>query len=276
MMIDTSLEELNMSHVLTPPQPIRVFIVDDHAVMRAGLRLLLASQPGLTTVGEAATRTEVLRDVAETQPDIILLDLDLGGESAIDSIPTLLATAPGAQVLILTGVRDPDLHQQAVRLGAKGLVLKEKAPEILFQAIAKVHSGEVWVERTMAARVLDEMRRTSMAPQPDPEAAKIASLTARERCIISLIGEGLRNKQIANRLYISEATVRHHLTTIFDKLGVADRLELVVYAYRQGLVELPRELYPQKYAPSHPASPTAPPVSHIPIGPWPHASRARR
>ena len=220
--------------------PIRVLVVEDHTIMRAGLCMLLESQPGLTTVGEAATSTEILEAVVDTQPDIVLLDLDLGGKSTIDSIPTLLAAAPGAQVLILTGVRDPGLHRQAVRLGARGLVLKEKAPEVLLQAIAKVHSGEAWIERTMMAQVLDEMTRTPVAAQLDPEVTRIASLTARERCVITLIGEGLRNQQIADRLCISETTVRHHLTAIFDKLEVADRLELVVYAYRQGLVELPR------------------------------------
>ena len=229
-----------MPHVHTPPQPIRVFIVDDHAVMRVGLRLLLESHVGLTVVGEAATCTEILDAVVCTQPDIVLLDLDLGGECAVDSIPALLAATPEVRVLILTGIRDPSLHRQAVRLGARGLVLKEKAPEVLFQAIAKVHSGEVWIERTMMARVLDEMTRAPVVPQPDPETAMIASLTARERCIITLIGEGLRNRQIADRLCISETTVRHHLTATFAKLEVADRLELVVYAYRHGLVELPR------------------------------------
>ena len=229
-----------MQCVDTPPQHIRVFIVEDHAIMRAGLRLLLESQPGLTMVGEAATRTGVLEAIGGAQPDIVLLDLDLAGESTVDSIPALLTAAPGAHVLILTGVRDPELHRQAVRLGARGLVLKEKAPEILLQAIAKVHRGEAWIERTMMGQVLDEMTRAQAAPRPDPELAKIASLTARERCIITLIGEGLRNQQIADRLYISETTVRHHLTAIFDKLEVDDRLELVVYAYRHGLVELPR------------------------------------
>jgi DNA-binding NarL/FixJ family response regulator len=229
-----------MSDVHPPTPHIRVFLVDDHAIMRAGLRLLLANQPWLTIVGEAVTRTEVLEAVGCAQPDIVLLELYLGGESTIDSIPTLLAAVPGAQVIILTGVRDPDLHRQAVRLGARGLVLKEKTPEILLQAIAKVYSGEVWIERTMMARVLDEMTRAQAAPRPDPERAKIARLTTRERCIITLIGAGLQNQQIADRLYIGETTVRHHLTAIFDKLEVANRLELVVYVYRQGLVKLPR------------------------------------
>jgi two-component system, NarL family, nitrate/nitrite response regulator NarL len=220
--------------------PIRVLLVEDHALMRAGLRLLLANQPEMTLVGEAATSTEALAVASAVHPDIIVLDLDLGGESALDLMPVLLVVAPQAHVLILTGVRDPALHQHALRLGARGLVRKEHAAEALLQAIVKVHAGEAWLERTMMAQVLDMLGRASRAQQLDPEAAKIATLTARERDIIALIGEGRRNRQIATRLCISETTVRHHLTVIFDKLAVMDRLELVVYAYRHDLVKLPQ------------------------------------
>src|SRR5919201_2699612 len=219
------------------PPPIRVLLVEDHAMMRAGLRLLLANQPDMTVVGEAATSAEALAVASAVQPDIIVLDLDLGGESALDLMPVLLVVAPQAHVLILTGVRDLPLHQHALRLGARGLVRKEQAAEVLLQAIVKVHAGEAWLERTMMAMVLDTLGRASRAQQLNPEAAKIATLTARERDIIALIGEGLRNRQIATRLRISETTVRHHLTVIFDKLEVMDRLELVVYAYRHGLVK---------------------------------------
>jgi DNA-binding NarL/FixJ family response regulator len=223
---------------MTTP-PIRVLLVDDHVVMRMGLRLLLESQPDLLVVGEAATGAEALTAATCEAPDVIVLDLDLGGESAIDSLPALRAAAPQARVLILTGVRDPALQRQAVRCGAVGLVRKETAAEVLVQAIRKVHAGEAWLERTMMAAVLDEMQSPSTAPPCDPEAAKIASLTTREREVIALIGEGLKNRDIATRLRISETTVRHYLTTIFAKLEVTDRLELVVYAYRYSLVTLP-------------------------------------
>lgn len=219
---------------------IGVLIVDDHAFLRMGLRLFLESQPELAVVGEAATCTEALAIAASAQPDVIVLDLDFNGESAIDGIPDLLAIAPEARVLILTGVRDPNLHRQAVHLGAVGLVLKENAAEVLLQAIKKVHAGEVWLEGRMMANVLNEMRRSRTAQKADPEVAKIATLTARERDVIALIGEGLKNRQIAERLGISETTVRHHMNAIFNKLEVTDRLELVVYAYRHGLVTLSR------------------------------------
>jgi two-component system, NarL family, nitrate/nitrite response regulator NarL len=221
-------------------QPIRVVIVDDHGVVRAGLRMLIESRPGTTVVGEASNGHEALAVVARTQPDIIVLDLDLGGENGVDCLPRLRLAASTARVLILTGVRDPDLHRQAVRLGAMGLVLKEKAAAVLLQAIEKVHAGEVWLEPTMIANVLGEMTGTRASQLTDPEAAKIAVLTEREREVVALIGQGLRNKQIAERLGISETTVRHHLTSIFAKLDVADRLELVIYAYRHSLAGPPR------------------------------------
>jgi DNA-binding NarL/FixJ family response regulator len=216
------------------PQAIRVFIVDDHAMMRTGLRLFLENQPELAVVGEAATCTEALTVVSDVQPDMIVLDLDLGKESAIGFIPELLAAVPQARILILTGVRDPDLHQRALSLGAIGLVPKEQLADVLLQAIVKVHAGEAWIEPSMMASVLGAMVRVQ---RPDPEAARIATLTARERDIIALIGEGLKNRQIATRLHISETTVRHHLTSIFSKLGVVDRLDLLVYIHRHDLLE---------------------------------------
>jgi DNA-binding NarL/FixJ family response regulator len=218
-------------------QSIRVLIIDDHAVIRAGLRLLLENQPGITVVGEAANRTEALTVATNEQPDIILLDLDLGGESGLDCLRELLTAASGARVLVLTGVRDTDLHRRAVELGAMGLVLKDEAANVLLRAITRVCAGEVWFERAMIARVLSQLTHPQQAQPLTPEEERIAALTKREREVITLVGEGLRNKQIAERLYISEATVRHHLTAIFAKLDVADRFELVIYAYRYGLAK---------------------------------------
>ncbi len=226
------------------PQSIRVLIVDDHGIVRAGLRMLLESQPGTTVVGEAANGAEALALATRLQPDVIVLDLDLGEENAIESIPTLLSAAPAARILILTGVRDSEAHREAVRRGAMGLVLKERAAETLLQAIAKVGAGEVWLEPTMIARVLGELTRPQPAQHTSPEAAKIATLTEREREVITLVGNGLRNKQIAERLYISEATVRHHLTAVFAKLGVTDRFELALYAYQHGLAKPPVQSTP--------------------------------
>ncbi len=219
--------------------PIRVLLVDDHRLVRAGLRMLIESQPDLVIVGEAENREECFELVKREQADIILLDLDLRGEVSLDFLPQLIPLTKGAKVMLLTGSRDPELHRRGIRLGARGLVLKDHASESLVKAIRKVHVGEMWLDRAMMVEVLSEMTRAIEAKEKNPEAAKIASLSPREREVIALIGEGLKNKQIANRLFISETTVRHHLGSIFSKLGVSDRLELVIYAYRHGLAKPP-------------------------------------
>ncbi len=216
-------------------EPIRILLVDDHTLMRAGLETLIAQRPGLQVVGEAANRVQAVAMASAEQPDIILLDLDLGSENSIDFLPELLATAPNARVILLTGLNNPELHRRAVHLGAMGLVLKEEATAVLVKAIEKVYAGEIWLNRTMVASVLGE--RSKAKEQVDPEQAKIATLTPRERDVIALIAEGLTNKQIADRLFVSEATVGHHLGSIFNKLGVANRLQLVVYAYKHGLAK---------------------------------------
>src|SRR5262245_43445676 len=221
-------------------QTIKVLIIDDHAMFRTGLRLAIESRPGIKVVAEAATSAEALAAAAREAPDIILLDLDLGEESGFELLPELIASGHAGRVILLTGLRDPEAHRRAVRMGAVGLVLKDHAIETVLKAIEKVYAGEAWLDRTMIATILRERSRPDAANGRSAEAAKIATLTERERQAISLIGEGLKNREIAERMFISEATVRHHLTSIFNKLGVADRLELVIYAYQHNLAELPR------------------------------------
>ena len=221
-------------------KPIRVLIIDDHVVIRAALRMFLDSQPGIIVVGEGSGPQDAIAVASREQPEIILLDLDLGEANGLDLLPELHAAAPDAHVVVLTGVRDVQMHRRAVHLGAVGLVLKERAPEVLLEAIARVAAGEVWLENLLVASVLSEMTRRPPPSQPlDPEKIKIKALTVREREIITLIGQGCRNQTIADRLCISEATVRHHLTSIYHKLAVGDRLELAIYAYRHGLASFP-------------------------------------
>lgn len=217
--------------------PIRIVLVDDHALVLAGLRMLIESQPGLAVIGEASNSDEALAVVAREQPEIVLLDLDLAGRSGLDLIPDLRTASPASRIVVLTGLRDAAAHQQAVRSGARGVVLKEMAADVLVKAIEKVHAGEAWLNRTMIADVLAELPRAK--EKEDPEGPRIRSLSAREREVLALIGEALSNKKIAERLCITETTVRHHLTSIFAKLGVSDRLELLVYAHRHKLVPPP-------------------------------------
>jgi two-component system, NarL family, nitrate/nitrite response regulator NarL len=216
--------------------PIRVLLIDDHVVMRKGLRMLIETQPGMRVVGEATDRDAAMLSAAREQPDIILLDLDLGNESGLDILPELRTAAKGARVIVLTGIRDPAEHRQAVRLGATGMVLKEQALDTLVQAIERVYAGETWLDPALVANVLSDRSRTR-GSAANFTAADIAALTEREHEVIALIGEGLKNRQIGERLSISETTVVHHLTSIFAKLGVVNRLELVTYAYRHGLTK---------------------------------------
>ena len=202
--------------------------------------MIIQSRAGMTIVGEAGNRDDALSLAASEHPNIILLDLDLGGDSGMNLITDLIAASSEARIIILTGVRDPEVHRQAVLLGAMGIVKKEKAAEVLITAIERVHLGEAWLDPSLVAGVLSEMTLSSKGRKIDPEAEKIAALTNREREVIALVGEGIKSREIAGRLFISETTVRHHLTSIFDKLGVADRVELLIYAYRHGLASPPR------------------------------------
>jgi DNA-binding NarL/FixJ family response regulator len=213
-------------------------LVDDHKVVREGLRLLVQSQPGQKVVGDAGNLKEALLLAGREQPDVILLDLDLGNESGLEIISQLLATAKRAQVLVLTGLRDPEVHRQAILHGAMGVVQKENASEVLLKAIQKIHSGEIWYDRAKLGGVLADMLRGPEARGTDAPPVNSAMLTHRESEIVALVSQGLQNKQIADKLFISHVTVRHHLTSIFAKVGVSSRLELIIYAYNHGLAKV--------------------------------------
>lgn len=221
-------------------RPIRVVLIDDQRLFRVGIRSLIDRGNGVAVVGEAGSRADALVVVQSEQPDVILLEMTLQGDSSLDCIPEMLSIAENAKVLMLTAARDSELHRTAVRMGAKGLVSKDAPVELLSKAIEKVSVGEVWLDRATTAAMLEELSRKNDVRKRNPEEMKISTLTDREREVVSAVGEGLKNKQIADRLFISDVTVRHHLTSIYGKLGVSDRLELVIYAYRYGLVPIPR------------------------------------
>jgi DNA-binding NarL/FixJ family response regulator len=212
---------------------IRVIVIEQQAMVRAGVRLLLESHPRLTVIGEASNQKEALAVVTHEQPDVVLLDIEPGVEPSLAILSDLLAAVPEARVVTMTSAPDPELDRRAVRLGAVGVVNKSQPAEVLFQAIEKIHAGEAWIDRRMVASVHRELTRRGS--DADSAASGIETLTSREREVMSLVAEGLKNKQIAARLSIAEATVRHHLTSIFEKVGVGDRLGLVVHAYRHGL-----------------------------------------
>ncbi len=222
-----------------PPKPIRIIIVDDHRLVREGLRMLVVSKPGFEVVGDAGNSADALALAEGEQPDVILLDLDLGAESGLDILPRLLAASKESAILVLTGIRDQEVHRKAMLLGAMGVVQKEIASEVLLKAIEKIRAGEIWYDRSKLGSVLSEILQNGNGKKVDPDAERIASLTAREHEVIALVSQGLKNKDVGEKLYICETTVRHHLTSIFGKLEVASRLELIILAFSQGLAILP-------------------------------------
>ncbi len=218
---------------------IRVVIIDDQTLFRVGIKSLMDKGKALTCVGDAGSRSEALAVVERTQPDVILLDIYLRDECALDFFPELLASDGDAKVLILTGNRDEGLQRKAMRMGARGLVMKDQPFDVLAKAIQRVCAGEMWLDRSMTAALIEDLSGRQEALKTDPDAAKIETLTEREREVITAVGDGLKNKDIGERLFISNITVRHHLTSIYSKLEVTDRLELIIYAYRHGLVPIP-------------------------------------
>ena len=212
--------------------PIRLFLIDDHPTVVWGLeRLIEAESPRMTVVGKSHTAAAALALVAEARPDVILLDLDLGQEDGIVAIPRLVA-ACSAKILVLTGVRDPTAHESAVRAGALGVVGKEIAPADLLGAIERVHRGELSIDQRTTERLLARMAGTVPTRKPNPDQERIATLTARERdIVVSLMDQPQRPlKSVAASLGISERTLRNHLSSIYEKLGVSGRLELYVFS----------------------------------------------
>lgn len=217
-------------------KPISIMIVDDHVVIRSGLRMLIEHDQRMQVIAQAGNRVEALERAASERPDVIILDLVLGDEDGLSFLPELCQASPESRVLVLTGVQNPDAHRRAIRRGAMGIVLKEHAADQLLKAIMKVYEGEVWIERSMMGSMIQEFNKPQLV---NPESTKIESLTDREREVIALVGEGLKNKQVGERLFISETTVTHHLSSVFSKLEVSDRLELIIYAFRHGLAKMP-------------------------------------
>jgi two-component system, NarL family, nitrate/nitrite response regulator NarL len=201
-------------------------------MMRNGLRLLLEAN-GCQVVAEVADCEKALELAAAHQPDIFLVDLD----SSIEPFACLndLGAAHEWRIIVLAHPGSVPDYAKLVEHGAAGVVLKTEPLCVLLKAIAKVHAGEVWLDRANTAKVLTRIARHRRAE--NTEAVKIAKLTPREREVVTLVGEGLRNAAIAARLFISEATVRNHLTSVLEKLCVSDRFELAVYAFRHRLVD---------------------------------------
>ena len=217
-------------------QPIRVALIDDHRSVLWGLeKLIQTSGSRMQVVAKATCRAEALTAIAQHKPDIVLLDLDLGDENGLELIEELRALS-GAKVVILTGLRDTAIGERAVMAGASGLVRKIEPADVILQAIERVHGGEIWLDRGTTAKILSSLWGGERAP--GAASGSIGSkLTAGERDIVAAVTEykGAPNKVIADALKISSHTLRNHLASIYNKLGVHRRLDLVLYAMQHGL-----------------------------------------
>jgi DNA-binding NarL/FixJ family response regulator len=224
------------SSVTVESANIRVCIIEDHAIVRAGIRILVEREACIEVIAEASTASEAVVSARETCPDVILLDISLRSENGLNFIEQLICDFAPARVLVLTANEDVETHLMAMEAGASGVVMKEQAPEILVRAIQSVNSGEPWIGRAVSAAALNKLARAKSARiRTDPEVAKIASLTPREREVVGAVACGFNGPRIASEFGISEATVRHHITSILSKLEVSNKLELAVYAFRHGL-----------------------------------------
>jgi NarL family two-component system response regulator LiaR len=213
-------------------QTIRVLIADDHAVVRKGIRALLATEPGVDVVGEAADGAEAVRAAAELRPDIILMDIVMPAVDGIEAVRRIMAAQPGSRILMLTSFATDDQIFPALKAGALGYLLKDTGPEDLVQAIRQVHRGESSLHPTIARKVLQELSRPPQRPPtPDP-------LTEREVEVLRLVAQGRSNQDIARMLVVSEATVRTHVSSILSKLHLASRTQAALYALREGLASL--------------------------------------
>jgi DNA-binding NarL/FixJ family response regulator len=208
--------------------PIRLLIVDDHAVVREGLRAFLRLQEGIEVVGEAAGAGEAVRVAAISSPDVVLLDLVMPDGDGIAAIHRLREVAPGVRVLVLTSFADDTQIFAAIAAGAAGYLLKDVDPQALADGIRDVHAGRPALHSSVAARLM----RHPGSPRP-----AYSDLTPRERDVLALVVEGLANKQIAQRLGIGEKTIKTHVSRVLAKLGVTDRTQAAVLAIREGLVD---------------------------------------
>jgi NarL family two-component system response regulator LiaR len=212
--------------------PIRVLIVDDHAIVRKGIRALLDQVEQIEVVGEARDGQEAVTRAASLRPDVILMDLVMPEMDGIAAIRHITADQPEARILVLTSFTGDDQVFPAIKAGALGYLLKDSDPEELLAAIESVHHGEPSLSPAIAQKVLVELRQPSdRPPTPDP-------LTDREVEVIRLVAKGLSNQEIAERLTVTEATVRAHVSNILSKLHLANRTQAALYALREGLASL--------------------------------------
>jgi DNA-binding NarL/FixJ family response regulator len=216
---------------------IRVLLADDHPIVRDGLRKLLSLEPDIDIVGEASDGREVISVVQATNPDVVILDLRMPNMDGLATLEVLRQMQPRPKIIVLTASEDKNEFVQAMKLGCSGIVLKQTAPDLIVKSIRKVYSGEIWLDSHTTAAVMRQFAAPVevMGSHPATRARGRSPLSQREREIVSLVAQGFKNREMAEKMFISEQTVKNHLHNIFDKLGVSDRLELALYAIHKGL-----------------------------------------
>ncbi|MHB2023409.1 MAG: response regulator [Mycobacteriales bacterium] len=218
-------------------EPIRVLVVDDHALFRSGLRMVLAQEPDIEVVGEANDGGQALTVAMEKTPDIVLMDVRMPGHSGIEACLSIKSAVPSAKIIMLTiSDEEADLYE-AIKAGAMGYLLKEISIEEVATAIRAVYGGQSLISPSMASKLLSEF--ASMIKKSDDQPQVPAPrLTEREMEVLRLVAKGLNNRDIAKQLFISENTVKNHIRNILEKLQLHSRMEAVVYAVREKLLEI--------------------------------------
>jgi DNA-binding NarL/FixJ family response regulator len=214
--------------------PVRIVLVDDEAMVRVGLRMVLSAEPDLEVVGEAADGGAAVAMVAETSPDVVLMDVRMPGVDGIEGARRVLAATPEVKVVVLTTFDEDEYVEAALRAGVSGFLLKVAPPERLVDAVRTVASGGGLLDPSVTVRVIESF--ATAAPARVQRSARLDSLTERERDVLRLIGRGLSNAEIAAELFLGETTVKTHVSNVLAKLGVRDRVQAVVAAYESGHV----------------------------------------
>jgi two-component system nitrate/nitrite response regulator NarL len=233
----TGESELHMNPVESRKTFIRILIADDHPIVRDGLRKLLMLEDDFEVVGEANDGREVLDKVQELDPDVLLLDLRMPNMDGLSTLQALVQLNKRTKVIVLTASEDKNEFVQAMKLGCSGIVLKQTAPELIVKSIRKVYGGEIWLDSHTTAAVMRQFAAPGElgGPPGSGKTRERSPLSTREREIVQHVAQGYKNKEMAEKMFISEQTVKNHLHNIFDKLGVSDRLELALYAIHKGL-----------------------------------------
>jgi NarL family two-component system response regulator LiaR len=217
---------------MSESDPIRVFIAEDHAIVRKGIRALLTLEPGIEVVGEASNGVEAVRRIESLQPDVVLMDLVMPEMDGIEAIRQVIARHPEAHILVLTSFATDDKVFPAIKAGAMGYLLKDSEPREVVRAIRQVHRGESSLHPRIARKLMRELSQAGgQPPTTDP-------LTARELEVLRLVAQGKSNRQIASDLVITVGTVRVHVSSILSKLHLASRTQATLYALREGLASL--------------------------------------